>query len=829
MNPNHLRQDEIEYELFIRHVTHIRNKNSQKNTLKDLLSREDRGLEKFPDDEVAEVTSEFKICQEKLEELEPVVVSALKTSDVQLLIYGKSRLIHVLNRCIRVRPKTSEDKIFHSELSGRTEHLIKVIDNKFKGQSNFNYDRGTNQTSTPFNAEDQEKLNEAIGEIQDFSIGSGENRFVLHQDNQNRATTTSNSALNQKTVESRYASSEQGQQPQLSESIAKRNLLGGSHNNLISITSNTLQPNLLNKPSTSEWSTQPFANNIPTKSHIELVKAATSNEKSSTHSSIQMTAHNSQVPSSRTEPLNTEKEYSGQLIPNPNFEDKNVQTSQTKQNILQVPQNPGPYISHRTNYNSYNNRANRQDMRVEYGKEFNKQINVVGQNRPFSQYQVGKSNNYVPRQNFVQQNRPLANQHATQTNRYEQDFFAAQPNKFAENNHDFVQHHKYTQDLYPAQPNRFMSLENFVQTNRIAPQDHYAQPNRFVRDQPCVQLNIPQNRYSQEQLFIPIDNPREHFNLDHEPRRPYYYPQNIAPAIRTIRKAKPIYQWQLKFSGEKDLSLNDFLDQAEMLARSEGFTDEDLFASILHLLSGRAYAWYREVYSTLYSWRQFKQAIRQEFLPEDYEYLLRWEIDNRVQGKDETFGSYLTAMKGLFKCLERPMSEIDQLYAVRKGLHYSYAMSLATCEIRTLEQLGKICKRIDNTKLLMDRQKHAYIPRNALLEPNYSIPSASRNTRQVNAFDDIEPQYDIFAYEGRKKSHMPPEKREISTQTVRSTAGNSTGKVICFNCREDGHNYRECYLPKQGIFCFRCGEKDVTSVNCTKCNPKTENTKVESS
>lgn len=40
---------------------------------------------------------------------------------------------------------------------------------------------------------------------------------------------------------------------------------------------------------------------------------------------------------------------------------------------------------------------------------------------------------------------------------------------------------------------------------------------------------------------------------------------------------------------------------------------------------------------------------------------------------------------------------------------------------------------------------------------------------------------------------------------------------ICWNCDQTGHNWKRCPGERK-VFCFRCGEKEVTRPNCPHCS-----------
>lgn len=56
---------------------------------------------------------------------------------------------------------------------------------------------------------------------------------------------------------------------------------------------------------------------------------------------------------------------------------------------------------------------------------------------------------------------------------------------------------------------------------------------------------------------------------------------------------------------------------------------------------------------------------------------------------------------------------------------------------------------------------------------------------------------------------------------VKPKGKQETKKVLCWNCQNDGHIFNECPKPRRGIFCYKCGTKNVVIKDCMACKPTT--------
>lgn len=73
-----------------------------------------------------------------------------------------------------------------------------------------------------------------------------------------------------------------------------------------------------------------------------------------------------------------------------------------------------------------------------------------------------------------------------------------------------------------------------------------------------------------------------------------------------------------------------------MYQRAEQISDTQLFHSSVHLFIGCARLLYQSVYDTVYTWEQLVDAMKEEFLPGNYEFsffLMIFQIGVKRQTK----------------------------------------------------------------------------------------------------------------------------------------------------------------------------------------------------
>lgn len=355
-----------------------------------------------------------------------------------------------------------------------------------------------------------------------------------------------------------------------------------------------------------------------------------------------------------------------------------------------------------------------------------------------------------------------------------------------------------------------------------------------------------------------------------EDRRPSINPTRYG----THRKSVPVHQWRIQFSGDnRGLHLQEFITQVKMYQRAEKFSDEDLLDSVVHLLTGRARLWYQSQYDSIATWEEFLSALKEEFLPNNYDFTLFSDIDARVQRHNESSAEFILHMTSLFKLIAFPLSEEHKLHIVQKNLLPRYSLAVAPLGVRTLKELGEVCRRIDGAT--SNRPPSNSMPFRQFLSDSGNN-RFNRNVRNVDVVDseedlrdgNIEPEdFEIFniriprrntprvefanpvraipvASVGNRNPAelvgnvpLPParnnrnpfEQREVVPITppmqnnrnpfLNRDHDRQPGEIRarCWNCGEGGHIFRDCVHPKQHTFCFSCGQRDAISSTCRRC------------
>lgn len=257
-----------------------------------------------------------------------------------------------------------------------------------------------------------------------------------------------------------------------------------------------------------------------------------------------------------------------------------------------------------------------------------------------------------------------------------------------------------------------------------------------------------------------------------------------------------ILSWKLTFTGEGGISLHDFLIQIPLMARADRISENTLLASAIHLFGGSAREWYIAFQNSFNTWDELTAALREQFLPEDSDYILLKKIESRVQQKNERFVLYLANMLNMFSHLRNEIPEYQKIAIIKRNMLPYLADRLALTTIESLNQLSSLCRKIESIHSSRNITEFEYPAQNISQKPKH---------RQFNNFE----------------LNQTPSFNNVCVSTIRQHPQN--GETRCWNCHNEGHDYTNCHLKRLRVFCYKCGEIGQASPTCLKCHPEPKN------
>lgn len=261
----------------------------------------------------------------------------------------------------------------------------------------------------------------------------------------------------------------------------------------------------------------------------------------------------------------------------------------------------------------------------------------------------------------------------------------------------------------------------------------------------------------------------------------------------------PLDKWQIKFNGEKNckLSGDDFLNILSLKRETHDVTWSLIGAHFDNFLEGKALDWYYR-YRTVNpraEWLDLKTSFLQKFGRSEDDADIIVKISSRKQGEKESFDDFCDAMLELRSRLNNQNDFPDDriIGFLRRNCKLGIRRMIATFKPDNLTNFIDQCNRCDK----IEPDQPQYYSQRRVHEIQHEFPN-NLEAPQVQA-------YPILT-----------QTNPSSVEALRSHINNSQ-VVKCWNCDETGHRWMECGKDRMSTFCYRCGNKNVTCVNCDRC------------
>lgn len=273
---------------------------------------------------------------------------------------------------------------------------------------------------------------------------------------------------------------------------------------------------------------------------------------------------------------------------------------------------------------------------------------------------------------------------------------------------------------------------------------------------------------------------------------PFHSPSNIHKFLNSTslddcnsRKLKlvPISQWGVQFTGDNKFSVNAFLERVDELKDARNATDEDLWRHAIDFFQGDALIWFRANRQNVCNWTELVLLLKRTFQSPYYQEELLSEAKSRTQGKNEAVLIFVSVMQNLFNRLPQKISETEQIVIIIKNLQPYYQRAVCRDVFTSITDLINVLRIVERTKINCDNFQ----------EPRTLLSS-------------LEPD---LAYQANSLKVKKKEGIEIDTSEIKPDI-----RTRCWNCREIGHLFRSCSMPKQRLFCYKCGRFGVASSRC---------------
>lgn len=247
-----------------------------------------------------------------------------------------------------------------------------------------------------------------------------------------------------------------------------------------------------------------------------------------------------------------------------------------------------------------------------------------------------------------------------------------------------------------------------------------------------------------------------------------------------------VEKWNIIYDGSQDVS--DFLFKIDTLKSRWNCSSEQVVASFHTLLRGKAESWFwsylRQNTNTTYD--QLKLAIMKQFGQSENECDKIVRMIERRQLPKEPFDDYFMEMIGMNSRLSQPMNDNKMVDLIKNNVKESLGTLLFSYDLFSLEHLRDAARKAEK---FLAKQHQLKVQKRFVSEIEQSMGEENE-----------EQQYEVAAIQHRQNT-----RKEVDTSHYK-----------CWNCDQVGHSFYDCPLEKRNLFCFRCGEKNVSTPQCKK-------------
>lgn len=832
MDPIHLRPSELDYELRIRNIVGLSNIRTGTKTLRDILKREALGIEFRPVDSSPAFTfvGELAECERIIKTINETIDVAEENSGSILWTEAEHRILHLKGRLKRIRVQEIEDSSFLHGLRVDCDNLVRRIANggrlSVENRISFNIqsERPTMELgamaqapcAVPSTSVLPSRTWESLGGQEDFRgfsagavdpisrstgsvsggrgrgrgktpakvLGSGNGTWnsrpsriptpPLFTDRLRIPTTPSLFDINR--VEAEHGNANEiGEDIMCEDELQNRTRRGNLLNESLSAMNleNTIPTSHLNGQNAQVRSVG--ANAIPNNYTNTQIRSARANTVSNIRTNAQPTIDR-----------NNSLRHSNSNADADAEERRSVPQSNTRSGTV------GPQPRGKNQYRPENFANSKSAPTYVEDRNIN---NVQQSNLLYETYMLSDRDAEFRNLNNRQvRTSPRSHQTNAQPTAYRQSAPSCSDTVIYADAEEDDRNHGGTATQQPSAPTSAFAhnsnTSNRFNSNR---RDDGPPPSAFARNNNAsirVESNQRDNGPPTSAYVNNNPAPNRFEPYSQGPRQSFLQQYDFGqPQVRNAHKSVPVNHWKISFSGDgQGLHLFDFLAQVKMLQRSERIPDHELLPMMVHLFNGRAKNWYGRWSWTMHTWEELEVALKTEFLPENYSFIMLEKITSRKQKTGESIGEFLALMELQFTWLDIPMDDQHKVFIVRNNLLPKYAQSIAAFEIRTLSDLAQVCRRVES----------------ATQSVSMNLPFESQNYRSNTA------------PRPRNMNEVEHEESQVEC-TGEVCAMGRFGQVKCYNCLKNGHVFRSCLKPRDGVFCYGCGGKNVTTKTCVKC------------
>lgn len=262
----------------------------------------------------------------------------------------------------------------------------------------------------------------------------------------------------------------------------------------------------------------------------------------------------------------------------------------------------------------------------------------------------------------------------------------------------------------------------------------------------------------------------------------------------SVYNAVRIDKWNITYDGSQDV--NEFLFKINTLKDRSNCPSDLVFASFHTFLKGKAESWFwlylKQNPNCTYD--ELKKAIKKQFGRQGNDYDKIVKIIERRQLPKEAVDDFFSEMERMNASVEEPMNSNKMIDLLMSNVRESIGSLIFSLDLFSLDHLKESARKAERYLSRQHEVKKRFVTE---IEIHKEIDTSS----------DIEAEVSALKYQGFQNR----ERKEFDTSKFR-----------CWNCDQIGHSWYDCPSESRNLFCYSCGRKNVSKVNC-QCRNHSKN------
>lgn len=212
-------------------------------------------------------------------------------------------------------------------------------------------------------------------------------------------------------------------------------------------------------------------------------------------------------------------------------------------------------------------------------------------------------------------------------------------------------------------------------------------------------------------------------------------------------------------------------------------------------IRGTYLCWLDTNIGKFHGYEELVSALKSDFELPGFDDRLLQEIQTRTQAKHESLVVFLSIILGMMSRLSTELSDGEKLKIVMKNIRPDYNRELLLVDVKSIDHLRELGKRIEAGKLRME----------GFSEPCFTKPSVVPD----------------FIYKPKAKPDNSENKntnysnKKFPIASVQSSSPKKSSSY-CFICKNNEHPTFRCKASRP-VLCFKCGKPNVKSTDCPDC------------